>query len=82
MSEISFSIFVGRVKSYVSENWGSPFIIGFVSLLLFAAISLSAGSYSWADAFATCAYFALVLGVFLQLVCFLRSKGHKTEVII
>ena len=61
-----------KVKGYVTENWGSPFIVGFMLLLIFAAVSLSAGLSSLADNIAIYAYYALVVGVVLQLVCFFK----------
>ena len=60
-----------KVNRYVKENWGSPFIFGFILLLVGAAISLSAG-LSFADNIAVYAYYALVVGVFLQLGSFLE----------
>ena len=70
-----------KVKEYVKENWGSPFIVGFILLLLTAAFCLSANLSSSAGVIAEYAYFALVVGVALQLVCFLkytRKVGENT----
>jgi hypothetical protein len=61
-----------KVKRYVKENWGSPFIAGFMFLLLTAAFSLSVGWSSIADTVALYAFYALVGGVVLQLVCLLK----------
>ncbi len=61
-----------KVKGYVKENWGSPFIAGFMFLLIGAAVSLSVGLSSLADTVAVYAFYALVGGVVLQLVCFLK----------
>jgi hypothetical protein len=66
-----------RVKGYVRENWGAPFIVGFMSLLLVATVSLSIGLTGLADGVAIAAYCALVAGVVLQLVCFLKENGEK-----
>jgi len=63
-----------KVKEYVKENWGSPFIIGFIALLCSAAVSLSIGLSSLADSIAVYAYCALVAGVFLQLASFLKYR--------
>jgi hypothetical protein len=83
MTVDGFSKFMVRVKGYVKENWGSPFIMGFMVLLLSAAVSLSLGSSYLADAIAVYAYYALVAGVILQLVCFLkyRKKVSAAEVV-
>ena len=61
-----------RVKEYVRENWGSPFIVGFLLLLIVAAVSLSMEWVVLADGVAVVAYCALIVGVVLQLVCFLK----------
>ena len=36
-----------KVKGYIKENWGSPFIVGFMLLLVVGAVSLSAGLSSF-----------------------------------
>jgi hypothetical protein len=61
-----------RIKKYFRENWGAPLIIEFTLLLIVAAASLSIGLESFANEVAICAYYALVAGVVLQLVCFLK----------
>jgi heme/copper-type cytochrome/quinol oxidase subunit 4 len=70
-----------RVKGYVRENWGAPFVAGFMSLLLVAVASLVMGLEFLADGVAVVAYFALVVGVVLQLVCFLKygEKGGDDD---
>lgn len=61
-----------RVKVFVKANWGSPFILGFMLLLIGAAVSLSLGLSWLADNIAVYAFYALVIGVLLQLACFLK----------
>jgi len=70
-----------RVKGYVRESWGAPFVAGFMVLLLVAAASLVMGSEFFANGVAVFAYFALVVGVVLQLVCFLKygEKGGDDD---
>ena len=68
--------FLLRVKGYVRENWGAPFILGFMLLLMVAAGSLSVGLDGLANAVAVCAYYALVAGVVLQLVSFVKFGGR------
>jgi heme/copper-type cytochrome/quinol oxidase subunit 4 len=63
---------IRKVRGYVKENWGSPFIIGFMLLLVVAAFSLSVGWTSIANTIVVYAFYALVGGVVLQLVCFLK----------
>ena len=68
-----------RVKRYFRENWGAPFIIGFMLLLMVAATSLSMGLANLADEVAISAYYALVVGVVLQLVCFLKYNKRNGQ---
>jgi hypothetical protein len=68
-----------RMKIYTRENWGAPFILGFMLLLMVAAVSLSIGVADVANDVAIYAYYALVGGVVLQLVCFLRYKNKNGE---
>ena len=68
-----------RVKVYVRENWGAPFIVGFMLLLMAAAASLSIGLADVANEVAIYAYYALVVGVVLQLVCFLKYNRRNGE---
>jgi hypothetical protein len=62
---------------YTKENLGAPFITGFISLLIFAAISLSSGWSSLADILAVYAFYLLVIGVVLQFVSFLKDPRTK-----
>ena len=50
----------------------------FIVLLIVAAGSLAVGSSSLANDVAVYAYYSLVVGVILQLVCFLKY-GKKDE---
>jgi heme/copper-type cytochrome/quinol oxidase subunit 4 len=71
--------FLVRAKGYLRLNWGAPYIVGFMLLLLSAAASLSVGSESLADLLAVYAYYFLVAGVVLQLVCFLKCSKDDSE---
>jgi hypothetical protein len=79
MVQTSFSKITVRIKGYVKENWGSPFIVGFMLLLISAAAFLSAGLSNLADSIAVYAYCALVAGVFLQLASFLKYRGNNSD---
>jgi len=70
-----------RVKGYVMENWGAPYILGFMLLLMVAATLLAIGSSFLANEVAVYSYYALVVGVVLQLVCFLKygEKGGNKD---
>jgi len=61
-----------RLRGYLRENWGAPFILGFMLLLMVAAGSLATGLELLANEVAIYAFYALVVGVVLQLVCFLK----------
>ena len=66
-----------QVKGYLRENWGAPFIVGFMLLLMTVAASLSMGLAALSDEVAVCAFIALVVGVILKLVCYLKyNKGN------
>jgi hypothetical protein len=71
--------FFGRVRGYIRENWGAPFILGFMGSLLVAVVLLILGFPWMAEAVGNVAYFSLVAGVVLQLVCFWRrgSDGRS-----
>ena len=73
--------FLGRIMGYVRENWGAPFVLGFIVLLVVAAVFLAVGLEWLASEVANYAYFALVAGVVLQLVCFLKfgEKGGDRD---
>ena len=72
---------LAKMKGYFVENWGAPFVIGFMVLLIVAAGSLAIGLGSLANEVAIYAYYALVAGVVLQLVCFLKygEKGGNSQ---
>jgi hypothetical protein len=69
---------ISRVKDYVKENWGSPFIIGFMLLLVGAAVSFSLGLSSLADSITVFAFLSLVVGLILQ-VASLIGINRKIE---
>jgi hypothetical protein len=68
-----------RVKGYVKENWGAPFVVGFMALLMVAAVSLMMDYIVLADEVAVYAYYALVVGVVLQLACFIKYRQREGE---
>jgi len=68
-----------RIKRYFRENWGAPFITGFMIILLVAVVSVATGSESLANELAIYAYYALVVGVVLQLVCFLKHNKRNGQ---
>ena len=78
MVKIKFNI-DPRIKKYLKENFESPFIIGFMILLVLCAIFLSLGYSTQADKTAEYAYYLLVLGVILQLVQIVKEDEVKLE---
>jgi uncharacterized membrane protein HdeD (DUF308 family) len=79
MTQISFNQIELKLKGYVKENWGSPFIMAFILLLVVAAVFLSAGSASLADTLAVYGFYALVAGVLLQIGSFLKYRGTDDD---
>ncbi len=79
MAKINFIDFQIRVKGYVKENWGSPFVVSFIFLLLSAATLLSLGISYWAEQIAVYAYYALVIGIVLQILCYIKYKKISAE---
>ena len=67
-----------KTKTYVKDNWGLPFIITFMFLLAFAAISFSLGFSIVSDNVSVFAFYSLFIGVILQIIC--SVKYQKNEV--
>ena len=72
---LSTERFLVLAKTYLRENWGAPFVLAFIGLLVTAALCLASGLELAANQAAISAYYALVVGVVLQLVCFWKSGG-------
>jgi hypothetical protein len=70
---------LSRIKGYLKENWGAPFVLGFMALLMVAAVSLLMNFSVMADEVAVYAYYALVIGVVLQFACFLKYRKKEGE---
>jgi hypothetical protein len=66
-------------KGYIKMNWGAPFIIGFMILLLIAAVSLTVGLSFLTDSVVVYSYYVLIAGVVLQLFCFLKYRGKRDD---
>ncbi|MCS7385828.1 MAG: hypothetical protein NDF55_03670 [archaeon GB-1867-005] len=63
--------------TYFLENWGAPFIITFMILLITAAAYLALGNELTANKLAEYAYYNLVAGVLLQLAYFIREERKR-----
>ena len=80
MTKISSKKIIDIIAPFVKENWGSPFIFTFMLLLSTAGVFLITGSASHADTVAVYAFYALLIGVVLQLYCFLKNRSiSRTE---
>jgi hypothetical protein len=65
-----------RSRQYLRENWGAPFVLAFILLLLASAVLLSSGNSNSANNIAVYAFYALVLGVVLQIASYVKY-GEK-----
>jgi hypothetical protein len=63
---------IGRIRNYLKENWGAPFIICFMILLMVAVLFRADGVEPVANEIAVYAYYSLAVGVALQLICYLK----------
>lgn len=61
-------------------DWGAYFIIVFLIILMIAISFYISGSVQLAEAIANYAYYALVIGVILEIVGFARNRQKKPEV--
>jgi hypothetical protein len=76
--KIKMRIPKGRFMNYLKENCGGPFILCFILFLIVAALFLAKGVEPVANEIATYAFYFLVAGVVLQLICHLKY-GSKDE---
>ncbi|UCB60780.1 MAG: hypothetical protein JSW72_01580 [Candidatus Bathyarchaeota archaeon] len=70
---------LAKTWDYFRENWGAPFVMGFMLFLIVAAIFLSIGLDACADDVAVYAYCALVVGAALQSASFLRTIRRSSS---
>ena len=68
-----------RAKRYLRENRGDPFIIAFMIMLVVCAGLLALGNSALANEVAVYAYYFLVAGVALDLVCYLKYGRKENE---
>ena len=66
--------FLIRVKRFLRENPGAFFVLSFQVLLVVCAVLSVFGSSSFAESVAVVAYSFLLVGVCLQLACFVRDQ--------
>ena len=70
---------ISSFKRYVSENWGAPFIAMFILILMMTCVSFLIGKVSLAASLAIDAYYVLIAGVALQLICFIKQRKSREE---
>lgn len=68
--------FLTRFLRFLKENPSAWFILAFQVLLVSCALMLVFGFSNLAEGVAVVAYFALVVGVTVQLIWFLRHSSH------
>ena len=69
-----------RVRGgFLRESWGALFIVGFMLLLVVSAASLSMGLFDLANGAAIAGYWAFVVVVILQVVCFMEYEKRNGE---
>ncbi len=74
---VFFKKMLAKLKSFSIENWGFPFISLFLIFLFVSAVLVATGSadlISLADKTAISAYFSLLVGVILQIICFSKKR--------
>ncbi len=67
-----------KIKEYLKDNLGAPFVIGFQLFLILSAGLLIQRNLVMANEVAVYAYFLLVIGVVLQLIAYVRH-GNMME---
>ena len=62
-------------------NWGFAFVLAFMILLVWAAVNLSIGIVNLANTLATFGFFALIVGLVLQIVSYVKygNKSYPDE---
>jgi hypothetical protein len=66
-------------NAYFRENWGAPFILGFIALIIVCAVLQLDGLPDSANSVAVYAYYLLVIGVILQIVSYIRDRNIGRE---
>ncbi|MGI0091934.1 MAG: hypothetical protein ACREBS_09510, partial [Nitrososphaerales archaeon] len=67
-----------KTRRYLRENWGAPFVVAFIILLIASSILLTTGRAGSANSIGVYAFYALVLGVILQIASYIKY-GEREE---
>jgi hypothetical protein len=68
-----------RLWHYLRKNWGAPFVVAFMVLLIVSAIELSLGLSDSANGTAVYAFYGLVVGVALQIASYMKYGESTVE---
>ncbi|MDG7008016.1 MAG: hypothetical protein JRN06_07205 [Nitrososphaerota archaeon] len=68
-----------RALRYLKENWGAPFVVAFMVLLVASAAELSEGLSDAANSTAVYAFYSLVIGVALQIASYVKYGEVERE---
>jgi hypothetical protein len=69
---------LNQLKDYFKANPGTPFVLGFMVLLVSAGTLLAIGRSNEADNVANYAFYSLVLGIAIQVGVVIReSRKHS-----
>ena len=68
-----------RFRLYLKSNYGVPFVAAFIVLLVAAAAFESLGTGGIANTLAEYAYFAIVIGVVLQVISSRNNRESETS---
>ncbi len=77
MIQANYKKVVSRLKAYLKDNWGAPFIMVFFFVLLGVAISISAGLRYDVNTIIVYSLYSLIIGVALQVVRTFKQKESK-----
>jgi hypothetical protein len=66
-----------NISDYIKLNWGIPFLITFCVLLIGAGFSIASNISILSDWLSEFAFYALVIGVILQIICSLKFSKHS-----
>jgi hypothetical protein len=79
VKNVTIKIKSKKIELTFGENLGAPFIIGFQVLLVACACLMFLGNSVLANDVAVSAYYLFVVGVLLQLFCFIKHGEKSTE---
>ncbi|MDG7038971.1 MAG: hypothetical protein JRN37_07465 [Nitrososphaerota archaeon] len=68
-----------QFRLYLKSNFGVPFVIAFIVLLVAAAVFESLGTGEIANTLSVYAYFSILIGVVLQVISSRHSRGSETS---